>query len=245
MPIAMSAEHARSTSAAGCRRFDASKQVQNAAAAEPPTLSDYLSHIHDFGSRLRFNPNETIFNQDDPSEHVYQVISGTIRLCRYMPDGRRYIIEFILPGDVMGFIESPDVPASAEAVSEVILMAFPRNCFDRLAKRNEALRSRLLCHMSSNLLTAQNHMFVLGCQKAKERLASFLLGFADRVGLVYGDRLDLPMSRQDIADHLGLTAETVSRMISSLRNEGAILVPSSQQIVLRDLVALRALAAES
>ena len=88
-------------------------------------------------------------------------------------------------------------------------------------------------------------MFVLGCQKAKERLASFLLSFADRVGLVYGDRLDLPMSRQDIADHLGLTAETVSRMITALRNEGTILVPGSQQIVLRDMVALRALAAES
>jgi CRP-like cAMP-binding protein len=102
-----------------------------------------------------------------------------------------------------------------------------------------------MCHLSSNLLIAQNHMFILGCQKAKERLASFLLNFADRVGLVHGDRLDLPMGRQDIADHLGLTAETVSRMISALRQEGMILVPNGQQIVLRDLIALRALAAES
>jgi CRP/FNR family transcriptional regulator, nitrogen fixation regulation protein len=245
MPVAMSVEPAKSAPTAACERFTETKRAQNAIATEPLTLAGYLSRIHDLGSRVRFNPNEIIFNQDDPSEYVYQVISGTVRLCRYMPDGRRCIIEFILPGDVMGFIESPDLPACAEAVSDVVLMAFPRSCFDRLAKSNDALRSQLLCHLSSNLLTAQNHMFILGCQRAKERLASFLLNFADRIGLVYGDRLDLPMGRQDVADHLGLTAETVSRMISALRHEGMILVPSGQQIVLRDLVALRALAAES
>lgn len=242
MPVAMGAESAKSTV---YKRFPESKRTQTVVATQPLTLADHLSRIQEFGLRLRFNPNEIISNQDDPSEYVYQVISGTIRLCRYMPDGRRCIIEFILPGDVMGFIESPDLPACAEAVSDVVVMAFPRSCFDRLAKSNEALRSQLLCHLSSNLLIAQNHMFILGCQKAKERLASFLLNFADRIGLVYGDRLDLPMGRQDIADHLGLTAETVSRMISALRHEGMILVPSGQQIVLRDLVALRALAAES
>ena len=245
MPVAMGAEPAKSASTAAYKRFTESKRAQNMVATQPLTLADYLSRIADSGSRLRFSPNKIIFNQDDPSEYVYQVISGTVRLCRYMPDGRRCVIEFILPGDVMGFVESPDLPACAEAVSDTVLMAFPRSCFDRLAKNNEALRSQLLCHLSSNLLTAQNHMFILGCQKAKERLASFLLNFADRIGLVYGDRLDLPMGRQDIADHLGLTAETISRMISALRHEGMILVPSGQQIVLRDLVALRALAAES
>jgi CRP/FNR family nitrogen fixation transcriptional regulator len=161
-----------------------------------------------------------------------------------MPDGRRYIVDFILPGDVMGFVESPDLPVSAEAVSEVTLVAFPRVCFDRLAKENAAVRWQLLCHLSANLLSAQQHMFVLGCQKAKERVASFFLRLADRIDLAYGDRLDLPMGRQDIADHLGLTIETISRMITALRNEGVILVPNTQQIVLRDLVALRALAAE-
>ena len=245
MPVAMGAGPVKSASAAAYKRVVEPKRVQTVVGTEPVTLADYLSRIAGSGSRLRFNPGELIFNQDDPSEYVYQLVSGTVRLCRYMPDGRRCIIEFILPGDVMGFIESPDLPACAEAVSDVVLMAFPRSCFDRLAKNNEALRSQLLCHLSSNLLAAQNHMFILGCQKAKERLASFLLNFADRVGLVYGDRLDLPMGRQDIADHLGLTAETVSRMISALRQEGMILVPSGQQIVLRDMVALRALAAES
>ena len=245
MPVALGAAPANTVSAAAQKRYAVPKLAQNMVAAEPATLVAHLSRIQDSGSRLRFNPNEIIFNQDDPSEFVYQLVSGTVRLCRYMPDGRRCIIEFILPGDVTGFVESPDLPSCAEAVSDVVLLAFPRGCLDRLAKSNEALRSQLLCHLSSILLTAQNHMFILGCQRAKERLASFLLNFADRVGLVHGDRLDLPMGRQDIADHLGLTAETVSRMISALRLEGMILVPNGQQIVLRDLVALRALAAES
>jgi CRP/FNR family nitrogen fixation transcriptional regulator len=244
MPIALSSARATPISAAGYKRYFTSAQSDGIVASAPITLTDYLSRIQEHGSRLHFKQNETIFNQDDPADRVYRILSGTIRLCRYMPDGRRYIVDFILPGDIMGFVESPDLPVSAEAVSEVTLVAFPRICFDRLAKENAAVRSQLLCHLSANLLSAQQHMFVLGCQKAKERVASFLLRLADRIDLAYGDRLDLPMGRQDIADHLGLTIETISRMITALRNEGVILVPNTQQIVLRDMVALRALAAE-
>jgi len=116
---------------------------------------------------------------------------------------------------------------------------------DRLAEENPAVGTQLLCHLSANLLTAQQHLFVLGCQKARERVASFLLRLADRIDLTYGDRLDLSMSRQDIADHLGLTIETISRTITALRSDGIVLIPNTNQIVLRDMAALRALAAES
>jgi CRP-like cAMP-binding protein len=161
-----------------------------------------------------------------------------------MQDGRRYIVDFLLPGDVMGFVESPDQPVSAEAVTEVGLIAFPRVCFDRLARESADARKQLLCHMSANLLTAQQHLFVLGCQKADERVASFLLRLADRLDVVCGDRLDLTMSRQDIADHLGLTIETISRAFTALRSAGVILITNAQQLVLRDMAGLRALAAK-
>jgi len=210
----------------------------------PVTLADQLERIDAHGAKLQFTRNEPIFNQDDPADQVFRIISGTVRLCRYMPDGRRYIVDFLLPGDVMGFVESPDLPVSAEAVTDVTLMAFPRACFDQLAEQNPEVRAQLLRHLSCNLLTAQQHLFVLGCQKARERVASFLLRLADRVGASCGDRLDLPMSRQDIADHLGLTIETISRTITGLRSTGAVLVPNTHQIVLRDKAALRALAAE-
>ena len=87
-----------------------------------------------------------------------------------MPDGRRYIVDFLLPGDLMGFVESPDQAVSAEAVNDVTLIAFPRICFDRLAKENAGVRTQLLCHLSANLLTTQQHLFVLGCQKSRERV---------------------------------------------------------------------------
>ncbi len=244
MPIVLSAARAATIPAAAYNRFCAPPPSQDNAAAAPVTLTDHLHRIQGHGARMYFTRNETVFNQDDPADQVYRILSGTVRLCRYMPDGRRYIVDFLLPGDLMGFVESPDLPASAEAVTESTLIAFPRICFDRLANENAAVRTQLLCHLSSNLLTAHQHMFVLGCQKAKERVASFLLRLADRMDLICGDRLDLPMSRQDIADHLGLTIETISRMITALRNEGAILIPNTQQIVLRDMAALRKLAAE-
>lgn len=242
MPIALSTARSAPISPAAYKRFFAPSEQEETST--PVTLTDYLLRIQEYGARTHFARNETIFNQDDPAAQVYRIVSGTVRLCRYMPDGRRYIVDFLLPGDLMGFVESPDLPASAEAVTDVTLVAFPRVCFDRLAEENPAVRTQLLCHLSANLLTAQQHLFVLGCQKARERVASFLLRLADRTDLVCGDRLDLPMSRQDIADHLGLTIETISRTITALRGEGIVLIPNSNQIVLRDMAALRALAAE-
>lgn len=153
MPIALSTARCAPTSAAAYKRFFAPPQPDQ--TGNPVTLTDYLLRIQDYGARLHFTRNETIFNQDDPAEQVYRIVSGTVRLCRYMPDGRRYIVDFLLPGDLMGFVESPDLPASAEAVNEVTLIAFPRICFDRLAEENPAVRTQLLCHLSANLLTAQ------------------------------------------------------------------------------------------
>jgi CRP/FNR family nitrogen fixation transcriptional regulator len=208
------------------------------------SLSDYLQTIQDYGSRQHFDRNESIFIQGDAADRVYRLVSGTVRLCRHAPDGRRHIVEFLLPGDLMGFVESPEQPVSAEAVSDVTVVAYPRACFDRLAAESAAVRSQLLCHLSENLQSAQQHQFVLGCQKAKERVSSFLLRLAERMDILCGDRVDLPMSRQDIADHLGLTIETISRAISALRGDGVLLVPNAHQLILRDMAMLRAFAAE-
>jgi CRP-like cAMP-binding protein len=242
MPIALSTARSAPTSAGAYRHHFAPSPSE--AAAAPATLTDHLMRIRDYGAILHFARNETILNQDDPAEQVCLIVSGTVRLCRYMPDGRRYIVDFLLPGDLMGLVESPDLPISAEAVNEVTLVAFPRICFDRLAEKNPEVRTQLLCHLSANLLTAQQHLFVLGCQNARERVASFLLRLADRTDLACGESLNLPMSRQDIADHLGLSIETVSRTITALRGEGIVLIPNTSQIVLRNMTALRALATE-
>lgn len=233
---------------AAFEKFFASRALSDTDAAqgpEPLTLSHYLRQIHNYGARQHFMRGETIFAQGDDATHVYRVVAGMVRLCRYMPDGRRYITDFLMPGDLMGFVENPLQPVCAEAVGDVTLVAFPRICFDELARRDEGARNQLLCHLSQSLSAAQQHLFVLGCQKARERVASFLLRLSDRQDLAQDERLDLMMPRQDIADHLGLTIETISRTLSGLRADGIILLPNTHQIVLRDKLALRALAAEA
>ncbi|HEY4078944.1 MAG TPA: cyclic nucleotide-binding domain-containing protein [Rhizomicrobium sp.] len=208
-------------------------------------LGSHLHQIHEYSFRKQFSRNEEIFSQGDPAGDVFKVLSGTVRLCRYMHDGRRYIVDFLFPGDLTGFIEGADQTVSAEAVSEVTLLYYPRACCDRLAEESGAMRALLVSHISDNLMTAYQHLFVLGCQKAKERVASFLLRLADRLGLGAGDLLGLTMGRQDIADHLGLTTETVCRTIAALKSERVVLVPNAHQLILNDLDALRILAAKN
>src|ERR1700758_1741921 len=127
MPIALSTARTAPTSAAAYKRFFTPSQQDE--STNPLTLTDYMLRIQEYGTRLHFTRNETVFNQDDPADQVYRIVSGTVRLCRYMPDGRRYIVDFLLPGDLMGFVESPDLPASAEAVTKGTLVASPPVCF--------------------------------------------------------------------------------------------------------------------
>ncbi|HEV2560591.1 MAG TPA: cyclic nucleotide-binding domain-containing protein [Rhizomicrobium sp.] len=214
-------------------------------ALVPITLNDHLRALQPYSARQRFNRGETIFSEGDPANHVYKVLSGTVRICRHAADGRRYIFDFMMPGDLIGFLECPDQPITAEAVTEVTLISYPKSSFDRLAASSAEVRTRLLCHLSASLRTVQQHLFVLGCQNAKERVASFLLRLADRNDVGAGQRLDLTMGRQDIADHLGLTIETVCRAIAVLRNDRLVTIPNTHQIILNDIRALRALAIEA
>ena len=146
MPIALSTARNAPVSAAAYKRYFVSRPLGGMPA--PVTLADYLDRIQAYGAKLQFSRNEPIFSQDDPADQVYRIISGTVRLCRYMPDGRRYIVDFLLAGDLMGFVESPDLPVSAEAVTDVTLVAFPRACFDQLAEENAEVRAHLLRHLT-------------------------------------------------------------------------------------------------
>jgi CRP/FNR family nitrogen fixation transcriptional regulator len=215
-----------------------------AARNEVLTLNDYLRVLQPFGTRLHFTRDERIFNQEDPASDVFKIVSGTVRLCRHTADGRRCIIDFAVPGDIIGLLTCADQPMDAEAVGDVTLIAIPRSCIDRLASTDSAVSSRMLWHLSVNLLEAQQHLFVLGCQGAKERVASFLVRWADRCDLSSGDPLELPMGRHDIADHLGLTIETVSRAFSALKSEGLIALPNAHRVIIPRLAALRTTAQE-
>ena len=235
MPITLSAARAHPMPAAFEQIF-----CTDAAPGTEPELPDFLGRIQDYGSRLRFCRNEIIFNQGDAAEQVFRILSGTVRLCRYTPDGRRSIMEFAGTGDLIGLVDEGRQPLSAEAVSDVTMISYPSACFDKLAADHPVLRQKLRISPAGG----QPSLKEAGAapRAAASRLASFLLRMADRQDLSDGDRLDLVMSRQDVADHLDLTVEIVSRTINALRSAGAILVPNSNQLILREMDGLRALA---
>jgi CRP/FNR family nitrogen fixation transcriptional regulator len=159
-----------------------------------------------------------------------------------MSDGRRQIADFLLAGDFFGFMQFGTYKFTAEAVGDVVLMCYPQGQVARLSTTMPNLRGRLLVLLSQRLLGMQDHLVMLGRQTAKERVASFLLHIAERSDAEEELAFDLPMSRQDIADYLGLTIETVCRMLSELKRERIIAIPNASQIVLNDMDALQALA---
>ena len=206
------------------------------------TVDEDLRALQQVGMKMRFTRNETIFSDGDEATNVYKVISGAVRLCKHMADGRRQIADFLLAGDLFGVMQFGHYKFTAEAVGDVVLMCYPQRQVARLSSSMPNLRGRLLVLISQRLLGMQDHLVMLGRQTAKERIASFLLHIAERSDAEEGLAFDLPMSRQDIADYLGLTIETVCRMLSELKRERVIAIPSVSRIVLNDMDALRALA---
>ena len=218
--------------------FGATRRPQGHQGA----LLNDLRGIEQFSARVRFAKNETIFNEGDDVGHAYKIVSGMVRLCKHTQDGRRQIADFLLPETLFGIIDRGEYGFSAEAVTDVVLVAYPRAQIDRMAATTTGVADRILAVLTEQFMAMQRHLVVLGCQSAKERVASFLLLLTDRSGTEPGDCLDLSMGRQDIASHLGLTIETVCRAITELKREGLIAVPSLNQIVINNSHGLRELA---
>lgn len=210
------------------------------ATSSPPAIDPDLRLLQQIGVKVRFSRNQTIFSDGDEATNCYKVISGAVRLCKHMADGRRQIADFLLAGDLFGFMQLGHYKFTAEAVGDVVLMCYPQRQVARLSSSLPNLRGRLLVLLSQRLLGMQDHLVMLGRQTAKERIASFLLHIAERSDAEEGLAFDLPMSRQDIADYLGLTIETVCRMLSELKREKLIAIPAGQ-IVINDLEALQTL----
>jgi CRP/FNR family nitrogen fixation transcriptional regulator len=188
------------------------------------------------GARMSYARNVEIYGEGEPAEYLYKVISGAVRICRLLEDGRRQVTAFHLPGEIFGLELGHEHRFSAEAISESSILIVKRSAVLALAGRDGEVARQLWSLTADALQRVQDHMLVLGCMNAKERVATFLLQMAGRTS--GGNELELPMSRQDIADYLGLTLETVSRTMSRLENDAAIRLPTSRRIVLRDRAAL-------
>jgi CRP/FNR family nitrogen fixation transcriptional regulator len=193
------------------------------------------------GVRLTFTRNEEIFGEGETAGSIYRVLKGVVRTYRILADGRRQIAEFFLPGDVFGLEAGGEHRASAEAVTDCEVIALRRSHLAEQASTEASTAQKLWALTLNHLRRSEEHMLVLGRKNACERLAWFLIDMSVRIPAP--DRLELPMSRQDIADFLGLTIETVSRTMTQLQDEGVIALPSCRLVVMTDKAALQDLAA--
>ncbi len=208
-------------------------------------LEDHeIKHLAARATRFQLPKGKSLILEGDPSENVYNIISGDIVLSRVAADGRRQILGFLSEGDFIGLTLSEHYRFSAEALSDVRLCRFDRRSLDELVERFPGM-DRQIRRMGA---AAVDHMlglvFALGRKSAEERVATFLLDLAEKQGCCKdpGRTVHLAMTRGDIADFLGLTLETVSRIFSRLKRQGIIRLLASNRVEILEPEALAALA---
>ncbi|ABE62754.1 transcriptional regulator, Crp/Fnr family [Nitrobacter hamburgensis X14] len=207
--------------------------IPHVMAAEP---ADQFSAIvrcsRVVASEFSYNKDEEIYGEGEPSEYLYQIISGAVRTYKLLSDGRRQISAFHLPGDVFGLDPGSEHRLTAEAITNTTVRLVPRRNLEKAAASNVQVTRNLWTITASDLRHAEDHMLLLGRKTAMERVATFLLEMDRR--LARAGMMALPMCRRDIGDYLGLTLETVSRALSQLNDEGILMFSSARQIALRN-----------
>jgi CRP/FNR family nitrogen fixation transcriptional regulator len=194
--------------------------------AEPDLAQDALAALAKIGIKIRFNRNETVFSDGDDADYSYRVVKGAIRLCKHLADGRRQIADFVLPGDYCGFLHLERHRFTAEATCDLEVIAYPHRQVEALGENLPSIRRSLTDFLSRRLADVQDHLIMLGRQTAKERVLNFLLRLAKNAGAGNRVEVELLMNRQDMADYLGLTIETVSRVLTELKKAGLVTIPS-------------------
>lgn len=220
------------TALPGTQAARAARPVSAFPASEAGPLAQ---HMRLMGAAMSFARNAEIFGENEPADYLYKLVSGTVRTYKILNDGRRMISGFYLPSDVFGLEFGDEHSQSAEAITDAKVLVIKRSALAALAERDAAVARDLYTLTARELRRAQDHIVLL-IKSAQERVATFLMEMAERES--HGDAIELPMSRQDIADYLGLTIETVSRTLTALESIAAIDVPASRRIVLRNRSAL-------
>ena len=181
-----------------------------------------------------FAPKELVFAQGDVASRVFSLSQGVVRIYKLLPDGRRQVVGFALPGDFLGLTLLDHHTLTAEAIEPTVACSFPRPGFRRLVDGNLVALRRMNQLVSQELAAAHDRMMMLGRYTAEEKMAAFLLSWRERQrGRARAARMTpLPMSRRDIADYLGLTIETVSRTFTKIERSGVIeIAPGGVRIV--------------
>jgi len=189
----------------------------------------------------KFTDKENIFLQNDPSTHLYNITEGNVKIYQLLDDGRIQIIGFLYPGDFFGTYKNNKYNYSAEAIGNLRVCVFDQRVLDKYMDQNPILAKELLNQTSYELTLAQDRMTVMGRLNAIEKISIFFINISNqrkRIGW-QSNPISLSMARQDIADYLGLTIETVSREISKLKTSNIIKIISSKQLFINDIEKLK------
>jgi CRP/FNR family transcriptional regulator len=219
------------------------RAISSATDAERFGASVCLGLGRQAGHLMPVNPIQTLpaaellFSQGDKADSVFEVLSGMVRLFKLLPDGRRQVTGFLTAGQLLGLAPEGICVFTADTLTEVSLCRYKRDAFERLIDEVPGFARRLLAVTSHELHAAQDQMVLLGRKSASEKVATFLLMLPARQ-----DDIDVPMTRGDIADYLGLTVETVSRTLTRLRQDGLIALPVPARIKVVDRKGLESLA---
>jgi len=187
---------------------------------------------------------EDLFLEGDEASHLLEVVDGVVCAYRLLRDGQRHVVSFYFPGDLIGYCCSGTHTFSAQALNKVRARRIPHHLINQMLENRLGFARRLLKLAAEELSMTREHLLCLAAKSAEARMAVFLLALSRRNKEAGGDagRIDLPMTRVDIGDYLGLTIETVSRTFSKLKRSGVIALPRTTTVVICDAEALTQLA---
>ena len=211
------------------------------AASSPgggPWQMALLNALRPYGVVTSLRRGRQLFTEGEPATHWYWLASGAVQVCSFAEDGRRHVAELVLPGDFFGLEACELRGATTEAVRDAVVVAYPRARAEALIDADPHLARAFREIACGRLHEAQARLLRLGRTSALERVTSFLLEMADRCQPAADQSLELPITRDDIGDYLGLKSETVSRALTELRLRGAIALPARQSIRIADRAAL-------
>ena len=197
-------------------------------------------HASKHGRTVHLRRGAAVFFDGDAAREVYFIQTGVLRISRLLSDGRRQILTFAFPGEIVGLAHDAFRHTDCDVLSDVCLSVLPTFRSADIMQADPALLNATLRLAARDMHDMQDHLVLLGQKSATERLASFLLRIAGRIGTASGRHIcfDLPMSRTDIGDFLGMSVETVSRAMTHLRTAGMVQLPKPDRVRLVDPAAL-------
>lgn len=223
----------------------ADHRLELADSDQTRLFDEALARLAAIASTSTLREGETLYLESDKAERCYEVLDGCLRLISILPDGTRHVGEFLHRGDLLGFGPQPIHQHTVEAVSDVRVLSFPRPAFFKIANDNPVLASAINLALAKMAERATRRFRMVACFGAIGRVAVFLLDYAAQagtaqigalgypnVGATGAQCIHLPMRRCDIADHIGLSVETVCRAITKLRNKGLIVMPDPHHFLI-------------